>query len=658
MHGSLRREYHNHDTRKSEKEVSGCRACALAIKGPVHARHMRSRCSIIPRDCPRPHTEPSVVDPVAVTASSNNIQSKYNIALFLPYLHWESSSRRARMVEVMKDASRGPITEGITKKPTQKFIKVAEQVTKRAKSVSEMPAWRKTLGTYLKTLARVADEMDYEADERLLRENINTNPPLHVRRTLDQYYFPTLEDTSERDQDQVVYRGTKAGKSFHTRNTRVVMVDQLWLWILDDNTIITSFPRRWGRNKPDPSGVHKSLRDRLEHGTDEIRSIHHLALIIIDQCSRVFFDRTKPLDERPEVMDLFSEALGNITQMTSHAYESFWRHTTFHRMGLLPSEREQGRRHKYLDINPEGTLFREAQDVAEELKIMLSIFNEQHKVVKDFRGYLGQLNGDMHHNREVKAILDALQLLQTTHSIGKPGLRRGGEYQETVYEADALLDHIQARQSEIQDLENAALRTCRQLEGLLTLKQQQASIVEAKAALDTANESVSQGRAIMAFTVVTICFLPLGFFAAFFGMNNEQITGDAWLTLGQQTGYMFGLSAVVIVASTALAFGTWSRSAMLLLVRVPLAWLGEYSGLRDAWVKSPLYHSVLDKKSSSILEGIAKRREQRKRDDDARTPYRRENGRKDGAKKRDSDIEAAWQYGVGTNHNREDFNPK
>jgi len=40
----------------------------------------------------------------------------------------------------------------------------------------------------------------------------------------------------------------------------------------------------------------------------------------------------------------------------------------------------------------------------------------------------------------------------------------------------------------------------------LTLKQQQASIVEAKAALQRAEESVKQGRAIMAFTIVTIFF--------------------------------------------------------------------------------------------------------------------------------------------------------
>ncbi len=84
-------------------------------------------------------------------------------------------------------------------------------------------------------VAQVADAMDYEADERLLRENLHRDPPLHIRRTLDQSYFLTLENTAIRDKDQVVWRETRAGRSFHARNTRVVMVDQLWLWILDDS---------------------------------------------------------------------------------------------------------------------------------------------------------------------------------------------------------------------------------------------------------------------------------------------------------------------------------------------------------------------------------------------------------------------------------------
>jgi hypothetical protein len=87
------------------------------------------------------------------------------------------------------------------------------------------------------TVAKVADAMDYEADERLLRDNLHEDPPLHIRRTLDQSYFLTLEDTRARDKDQVVYRETREGKSHYTRNTRIVMVDQLWLWILNNSEL-------------------------------------------------------------------------------------------------------------------------------------------------------------------------------------------------------------------------------------------------------------------------------------------------------------------------------------------------------------------------------------------------------------------------------------
>lgn len=42
------------------------------------------------------------------------------------------------------------------------------------------------------------------------------------------------------------------------------------------------------------------------------RSIHDIALIVIDECSKVFFDRTKPLDQRPEVVAIFGAAISEI----------------------------------------------------------------------------------------------------------------------------------------------------------------------------------------------------------------------------------------------------------------------------------------------------------------------------------------------------------
>lgn len=68
-----------------------------------------------------------------------------------------------------------------------------------------------------------------------------------------------------------------------------------------------------GRNKPDASGVHKCIRSRLNHMRElKLKSVHDLALLIMNECSRVFFDRTKSLDERPAVLDIFADTIGNI----------------------------------------------------------------------------------------------------------------------------------------------------------------------------------------------------------------------------------------------------------------------------------------------------------------------------------------------------------
>lgn len=89
--------------------------------------------------------------------------------------------------------------------------------------------------------------------------------------------------------------------------------------IKSKDTIITSFPKRYGRNKPDPSSVHKSIRMRLKFcRKNEIRSAYDLALVIVDECCRVFFDRTKTPDRQPQVMDLFASAIGNVVGMSEN----------------------------------------------------------------------------------------------------------------------------------------------------------------------------------------------------------------------------------------------------------------------------------------------------------------------------------------------------
>lgn len=102
--------------------------------------------------------------------------------------------------------------------------------------------------------------------------------------------------------------------------SRLIMVDQLWMWILDGHTILTFFPRRYGFNRHDLSGIHRSIRSRFETMRDgQIRTIYDLALIILTECTKTFFDRTSTLDRQPRVLDLFSEAIGRVVRMSPRA---------------------------------------------------------------------------------------------------------------------------------------------------------------------------------------------------------------------------------------------------------------------------------------------------------------------------------------------------
>jgi hypothetical protein len=65
----------------------------------------------------------------------------------------------------------------------------------------------------------------------------DTDKPLHLRRTLDQYYYTHLEDTSERDHDQIV---SKHGPNRDGKDRVILHVDQLWLWLIGGGSWVHS----------------------------------------------------------------------------------------------------------------------------------------------------------------------------------------------------------------------------------------------------------------------------------------------------------------------------------------------------------------------------------------------------------------------------------
>ena len=98
-------------------------------------------------------------------------------------------------------------------------------------------------------------------ENKLIWHYLDSDRPLHCRRTLDQYGYPSLRNTAVRDGDQILYKRTKtekdaalvkdstmkqkwhnyrasANRDFQSApedaNAKVMMVDQLWLWILNN----------------------------------------------------------------------------------------------------------------------------------------------------------------------------------------------------------------------------------------------------------------------------------------------------------------------------------------------------------------------------------------------------------------------------------------
>lgn len=151
--------------------------------------------------------------------------SQTQLALYLPYLHWDSY----------------------------------KQLLKRRDLISR----RMTQGRVRPVPKDVADAKALEA--KVIWQYLGSEPPFHCRRTLDQFGYPNLRNTKARDDDQILYKRTKERSENPTRKMKppkqgkkvdkfspdsqvadgkVLMVDQLWLWMMDQTSVVTLFPRK------------------------------------------------------------------------------------------------------------------------------------------------------------------------------------------------------------------------------------------------------------------------------------------------------------------------------------------------------------------------------------------------------------------------------
>ncbi|KAL9110589.1 MAG: hypothetical protein Q9227_004947 [Pyrenula ochraceoflavens] len=550
------------------KDVEGFKALERSLahshRGPkVHARFMRPSCqqfeihgpleqkdgsessraettspapkvtNVAPTQKPKGQDKSGTSSPKPKPKPKEPTRRKSNIVLFMPFLHFETDERRNKMSRAIKDA---------------------------ISSNRDRP--RKPAATY---------------DEMLIRAHIHSTTQLHVRRTLDQFFYHGI-DTDRRDRDQVVYRYCKE----QNQEPKVFMVDQLWLWILGNGLIVTSFPQRWQQPRNDPLNVLDGIIEDIHaRAKTPVRSVYELASRITGRCCG-FFDRHRINDPNFQFLDMFESSIGRVTDQETALFRKYKKASgaaaKWLKIKRSPSQFPRSYRasvagtafdvydedsdndssndsdegdsvpeasdslfnDNLLDIGREAGLLAECKDIRDELHIIHLVLSQQSALLReDIPTTIcdDDSPSDHHHYNNRRS--------------GGPGseLRRRFRDQQRLVEL-----HIK----DIERMDRQAEEIYQHLLRLLDLKQKSANAFEARFARDQAADTARQGQTIMVFTLVTIIFLPMSFIATFFSINFREFQqgsgGSPGLRLGFVSKFIFGIGLAVSIPLIFVAF--------------------------------------------------------------------------------------------------------
>jgi ankyrin repeat protein/Mg2+ and Co2+ transporter CorA len=395
--------------------------------------------------------------------TENETSSQHgNIALFMPYLHFETHERRVLMTETIKSVKNGASSP---------------QASEAAKRFPE--------------------------DVMLVRAYLDSSPSLHPRRTLDQFLYHSF-DTENRDSDQVVYRYYK---NILGRPPKIYMVDQLWLWIWGEDLIVTCFPQRWGQSqlKNDPLCVLDGVIEDINSKTrPPVRSVHDLAMLITGRCSGGF-DRHRLNDQNYMFLDIFDSSIGDLSVKEPILFERFEKSSSAAAKWLREQEdhlvTEKGVSLNFvndlLDIEEETTLLKELKDIRDELNIILMIFGHQKKVLRQFE----EAVCDEQHEDTTEAERRFREQRRLTELHMDDVKRMDSQAQAIFTSLTQLLDFKQKHANAV--------------EARFAREQATATAEQARLTQQQARLTARQGETIMVFTIVTIFFLPMSFIAAF-----------------------------------------------------------------------------------------------------------------------------------------------
>uniref|UniRef100_A0A8H7N886 Uncharacterized protein n=1 Tax=Bionectria ochroleuca TaxID=29856 RepID=A0A8H7N886_BIOOC len=264
-----------------------------------------------------------------------------------------------------------------------------------------------------------------ETSTKLYNKSDNSIASFHAPCTLDQSYYLSLDNSSERDQDQVVIKHVERQLKLDRRRTprgreippevdrttattgnpkRLLMVNQMWIWKIDAMTLITAFPDR--RHEVQQPNLSVQIFKGLE--THPPLSMG-LMLSRLLKYTTEFVDAPANAGLNENLFHIFEQSIAYRAQADANCYANFYklqnklislsRETVPHNRIKAHQQKILETESKICDITSEMQHLCEIKDVKDELRMIQRVLDDQWDVIDQYHAGHEELKFDVNQER-------------------------------------------------------------------------------------------------------------------------------------------------------------------------------------------------------------------------------------------------------------------
>ncbi|KAK7460283.1 tetratricopeptide [Colletotrichum acutatum] len=264
------------------------------------------------------------------------------------------------------------------------------------------------------------------------------------------------------------------------RRKQILIVAQLWIWKIDEHTIITAFPDRWDNKNA------KTLLNQIKHrvlGTRDMRSENTDIMRVVESIleSAVEYSEEEfhfQFEGPRSYCNIFAASIAHVSNEAMKRYANF--KASISKMGTSKTVLD--------DLRAEIELLQEIDDVREEINMIKRVLRSQERVFDGFREAEAERVGSL------------------CGGVGVGEKQGGGVVKPYKH---PTLDFFKR-------LEEDANRVRDSITTLLDLRQREANIEEALSASE-------QSKILFIFTGATVVFAPLSWATGIFDISIEGV---------------------------------------------------------------------------------------------------------------------------------------